>query len=52
MNTIVKTAEKLNVSVSWLDKMCRAGKIKFIWMGGVRRISDAEIKRIQEEGVE
>lgn len=45
-------AEELEVSASWLDKKIRAGKIAVIWMGGTRRITDAEIKRIKTEGVE
>ena len=51
MLKIKEAAEVLSVSVSWLDKMISQEKIKIIWMGGVRRIPEEEIQRIQRDGV-
>jgi excisionase family DNA binding protein len=51
MKKLKEAAEILNVSESWLDKKIREGLISVIWLGGVRRISDEELERIQREGV-
>ncbi len=51
MMRLREAAKALDVSISWLDKMVREGKIEVIWLGGVRRISEDEIDRIENEGV-
>ena len=51
MLKIKDAAKELSVSVSWMDKMISAEKIKVIWFGGVRRIDDEEIDRIKREGI-
>lgn len=51
MYKLSEAALLLNVSESWIDKKIREGKITAIWLGGVRRITEAEIERITKEGV-
>ena len=51
MLKIKDAAKELDVSLSWMDKMIREDRIKVVWMGGVRRITDEEIERIKVEGV-
>ena len=51
MMRIKEAAEALGMSESWLDKAIRAGAVRAVWFGGVRVISEDEIKRIENEGV-
>ena len=51
MLKVKEATKELDVSLSWLDKYIKAGKIRIVWMGGVRRVSDDEIERIKMEGV-
>ena len=51
MLKVKEAAKELDVSLSWLDKYIKAGKINAVWFGGVRRITDEEIERIKMEGV-
>ena len=44
-------AKELDVSMSFLDKYIKNGKIEVVWLGGVRRLSDKEMNRIKREGV-
>jgi|GEM_PF-3487720 len=52
MLKIKEVAKELGVSISWLDKYIKAGKIEVVWLGGVRRVSDEEVGRIRHEGIE
>ena len=49
---INEAAEEIGMSWSWLDKKIRDGKVKVIWMGGVRKISYNELVRITVDGIE
>lgn len=51
MKKLHEVADELGVSWSWLDKQVRAGKVKCVWLGGVRRIREEEVERIRREGV-
>lgn len=51
MKTIEELANKINMSVSWVDKRIREGKISAVWFGGKRMISQEEFDRVQREGV-
>ena len=51
MYKLSEAAIILHVSESWIDKKIREGKIKAVWLGGVRRIAESEIERITKEGV-
>ena len=52
MLKVKEAAKELDVSMSWLDKMIREDRIKVVWFGGVRRVSDEEMERIKVEGVD
>jgi len=52
MLRLKEAAKKLDVSISWLNKMIDRKFIKVVWFGGVRRVSEDEIERIQREGIE
>lgn len=50
--SIKELAAELDMSSSWTDKKVRSGKIKFVWIGGVRKVPKEELLRIKKEGVE
>jgi len=52
MYKVKELAEKLNVSESWINKKIKEDKIKVVWFGGVRRVTETELERIKTLGVE
>ena len=50
--SIKEVAAELDMSYSWTDKAARKGLIRFVWIGGVRKVPRDEILRIKKEGVE
>lgn len=51
MKTIQDIMDELQVGKSWVEQRIKEGKIKIIWFGGIRRISNEEFERIKNEGV-
>jgi excisionase family DNA binding protein len=49
--SIKEASDLLGMSESWLDKKIREKAINVVWLGGIRKISEDEIKRITKKGV-
>ena len=49
--TVYQTAEVLQISRNGLYRLIRAGTIKAVWIGGLKRVPASELDRLTNSGI-